>query len=291
MDFKMTFDNGLLSISEVAKITGVKPVTLRAWQRRFGLVNPSRTKKGHRMFCSHDIQRINEIVAWLNRGVSISRVKPLLGQTAAPSEDTSEPWLNLQQSLHQAVVQLDEKKLNNALDEVEAIYPRAIVFRYLLQPWLTHCETLFATRDIDAWLMRQWLFGQLSRRLAAYFFKAQDAIGKWVVFVSDEKFNWLVLQAQYELSAAGIYVLDMGVVTPNQLDVLTQIKADGYLGVFTDTVHRRAFNAFASNYPDKQFVIYQTKELLFKSDSLMDNVTQCASGELLALHVDKSVRR
>jgi DNA-binding transcriptional MerR regulator len=31
----------------VSVITGVNPVTLRAWERRYGLIKPARTAKGH----------------------------------------------------------------------------------------------------------------------------------------------------------------------------------------------------------------------------------------------------
>lgn len=38
--------DGLLPIREVARITGVNAVTLRAWERRYGLIVPLRTAKG-----------------------------------------------------------------------------------------------------------------------------------------------------------------------------------------------------------------------------------------------------
>ena len=34
---------GLFPIREVARLTGVNPVTLRAWERRYGLIQPLRT--------------------------------------------------------------------------------------------------------------------------------------------------------------------------------------------------------------------------------------------------------
>ncbi|MBF4212988.1 MerR family DNA-binding transcriptional regulator, partial [Pseudomonas donghuensis] len=38
----------LFPIREVARLTGVNPVTLRAWERRYGLIQPTRTESGHR---------------------------------------------------------------------------------------------------------------------------------------------------------------------------------------------------------------------------------------------------
>lgn len=72
----------LLPIGEVSRLTGVNAVTLRAWQRRFGLVIPERTPKGHRLYNAENIKQIHEINAWLAKGVAISKVKPLLMSSA-----------------------------------------------------------------------------------------------------------------------------------------------------------------------------------------------------------------
>lgn len=42
----MVCDEKRYAIREVAEITGVKPVTLRAWQRRYNLVQPIVPRKG-----------------------------------------------------------------------------------------------------------------------------------------------------------------------------------------------------------------------------------------------------
>lgn len=66
------------SIGEVAERCGINPVTLRAWQRRYGLLKPQRSEGGHRQFDDEDVQRIEEIKRWIERGVSVGKVKALL---------------------------------------------------------------------------------------------------------------------------------------------------------------------------------------------------------------------
>ena len=51
----------LYTIGEVALLCDINPVTLRAWQRRYGLLKPQRTDGGHRLFNDADIDRIREI--------------------------------------------------------------------------------------------------------------------------------------------------------------------------------------------------------------------------------------
>ena len=41
--------NALYPIREVARLTGINPITLRAWERRYNLIEPVRTESGHRL--------------------------------------------------------------------------------------------------------------------------------------------------------------------------------------------------------------------------------------------------
>lgn len=70
----------LYTIGEVALLCDINPVTLRAWQRRYGLLKPQRTDGGHRLFNEHDIDRIQEIKRWIGTGVQVSKVKNLLSE-------------------------------------------------------------------------------------------------------------------------------------------------------------------------------------------------------------------
>ena len=53
---------GLLPIREVARLTGVNPVTLRAWERRYGLIVPQRTPKGHRLYSGAQIDQVRQVL-------------------------------------------------------------------------------------------------------------------------------------------------------------------------------------------------------------------------------------
>ena len=68
----------LFPIREVSRLTGVNPVTLRAWERRYGLIEPTRTESGHRLYSMTEIERVRSIVEWIDRGVSVSKVGEIL---------------------------------------------------------------------------------------------------------------------------------------------------------------------------------------------------------------------
>ena len=56
-DTMKTDENGadLIPIRELSSLTGVNSVTLRAWERRYGLLKPQRTPKGHRLYSMQDV--------------------------------------------------------------------------------------------------------------------------------------------------------------------------------------------------------------------------------------------
>ena len=74
-DFKKALDEGWLPIREVARQTGVNAITLRAWERRYGLIVPQRTPKGHRLYSAEHVQRILAILTWLTATPRLSQVR------------------------------------------------------------------------------------------------------------------------------------------------------------------------------------------------------------------------
>lgn len=88
-DYRQALADGWLPIREVSRRTGVNPVTLRAWERRYGLVVPQRTPKGHRLYSEAQVSRIQAILTWLGRGVAVSKIRALLDDNAPLPLDTS----------------------------------------------------------------------------------------------------------------------------------------------------------------------------------------------------------
>ncbi|MFP3449340.1 MerR family transcriptional regulator, partial [Pseudomonas sp. SIMBA_067] len=68
-----TDSDQLFPIREVSRLTGINPVTLRAWERRYGLIQPTRTESGHRLYSKSDIETVHRILDWVERGVAVSK--------------------------------------------------------------------------------------------------------------------------------------------------------------------------------------------------------------------------
>ena len=130
---------GLLPIRTVSTMTGVNPVTMRAWERRYSLIMPQRTPKGHRLYTQQDVNRINRIVELLNQGISVGHVKPLLdqpsGDTPAPStRDDVDTWKEHQDKMLGAIESFDEQALDSTYNDTLSLYPLDIVNQRLTTP-------------------------------------------------------------------------------------------------------------------------------------------------------------
>jgi MerR family transcriptional regulator, light-induced transcriptional regulator len=125
---------GVLRIGEVARRTGVAVPTLRAWERRYGLLSPDRTEGGHRLYGELDIERVRAMVRLLDEGWSAAaaarevlrepaRVTPL--RSIAGDGDAAQDLVG---RLEAAIDAFDGAAADGAVDDVFARLqvPRAL---------------------------------------------------------------------------------------------------------------------------------------------------------------------
>ncbi|MGM0476044.1 MAG: MerR family transcriptional regulator [Pseudomonadota bacterium] len=141
--------DGLYPIRTVASLTGVNPITLRAWERRYGLIRPHRTPKGHRLYTQGDIDLVNRVVQLLGQGISISRVRPLLEAEQSTEEENNKenPWHTYIERMHNAIIKFEESGLDAAYNEALALYPIDTVTEYLLLPMMRKLGNLWNQRE------------------------------------------------------------------------------------------------------------------------------------------------
>jgi DNA-binding transcriptional MerR regulator len=126
----------LFPIRTVAGITGVHPVTLRAWERRYHLINPQRTPKGHRLYSQRDIDLIHRVVALLADGISISQAATLVDAEGGVDTTRPDPWRPYLERMLAAITRFNEPDLDAVYNDALALYPVDIVTDRLIAPLL-----------------------------------------------------------------------------------------------------------------------------------------------------------
>ncbi|GAA4648018.1 MerR family transcriptional regulator [Kistimonas scapharcae] len=139
-------NSAMLPIREVSRLTGVNAVTLRAWERRYGLLKPHRTPKGHRLYSEDHVRQIRAITDWINRGVSVSKVSKLLEESVtAPEPEASLSddgvWDIYQHRFIAALKALNEERLDSVFNQAMAEYPADTVILRLFGPMLDKLQS------------------------------------------------------------------------------------------------------------------------------------------------------
>ncbi len=144
------------NLKVVLKETGLKPDTLRAWERRHGLPQPQRSAGGHRLYSQRDIEIVKWLVARQQEGLSISRAvnlwrnlvaggqdplrmpefarppAPTVAITLAEGQEIGE----LRQAWLAACLAYDERAAEHILTQAFALYPAETVCLEFLQKGL-----------------------------------------------------------------------------------------------------------------------------------------------------------
>ncbi|MFQ2035477.1 MerR family transcriptional regulator [Aeromonas veronii] len=209
-------DEGIYPIREVSRLTGVNAVTLRAWQRRYGLVQPARTEKGHRLYSEQDIRQIGEILSWLERGVSIGQVKGLLSEPQA--QPVSDHWQQTLEQFSQALLAFNQRKAEAELNDLLASYPFELVRSRVLQPLVERLLGLWRERPDGELLQQVWL-GWLHTRFARHLIEQEKGVP--ITLASWGQVGPLdLVWAAYELIGQGYEVQLLGAVEPRHASLL-----------------------------------------------------------------------
>lgn len=130
----------LFTIGTVSKLTGIGAITLRAWERRYGLITPVRKESGHRLYTRRHIDQINRITALTQQGMRISQITPEMLESELHTDEDSgaanDAWRGYLNSMVAAIISFDEDRLEEIYNGALSLYPIGEVTRKLLTPLL-----------------------------------------------------------------------------------------------------------------------------------------------------------
>ena len=129
-----------LRIGELSRRMGVSDHVLRAWESRYGLLQPVRTPGGFRLYSEADESRIRRMQAYLAQGLSAAEAaRAALGGDASPAPSLpagpaagSESFAELRRALDA----FDEPAAQAVLDRLMAELSLPAVLRDIVLPYL-----------------------------------------------------------------------------------------------------------------------------------------------------------
>lgn len=122
-----------LRIGELSRRVGVSAELLRAWERRYGLLRPSRTPGGFRLYSADDERRVRTMQELLGRGLSAAEAaQAALAEPAAPEPVTDAAGAELRAALDA----FDEGAAHTAFDRLLAAFTVDTVLADVVLPYL-----------------------------------------------------------------------------------------------------------------------------------------------------------
>jgi DNA-binding transcriptional MerR regulator/methylmalonyl-CoA mutase cobalamin-binding subunit len=173
----------LFPIRELVRRTGVNASTLRAWERRHGLLKPQRTPTGHRLHSEADVRRVRRVQELLAQGLSLDEIREVLdhepvlqaeaGLDPAPDADPQDvsarqAWQGQIQETLRAIADFSAERLNALYNEACALYPIDVVTLEMLVPVLYALGQRWAQRPsgvAEEHFFCAWLRNKLGARL------------------------------------------------------------------------------------------------------------------------------
>jgi DNA-binding transcriptional MerR regulator len=133
-----------LNIAALAQRTGVAPDTLRKWEQRYNILQPSRTPGGQRRYSERDVQRVEWLRERLEEGYRIGEAASLLGAAVEPARSTEDQLRGILASLESG----ETAEIGIRLDQAFALNGVEQTLEQLVRPLLETVGDRCASREL-----------------------------------------------------------------------------------------------------------------------------------------------
>lgn len=140
-------------IKEIEKLSGIKAHTIRIWEKRYNIIEPTRTETNRRLYDDKELKRILNIAMLNKNGYKISKI------AALSNAKLSEKILKLSEgngnietqivSLINAMIDMDEKEFNIIFQKSKELIGFQNTLLELIYPFFKRIGILWLTGNID----------------------------------------------------------------------------------------------------------------------------------------------
>ncbi|MBT1705677.1 MerR family transcriptional regulator [Chryseosolibacter indicus] len=143
---------GTYSIKELEQLSGIKAHTIRIWEKRHKLIEPSRTNTNIRYYSDYDLKKIINVSLLNNNGFKISAIArmneaELIEKVIELSNSGKEKRIYIDQLVTQ-MLDLDEEKFEAELDGIETKFGFEATITEVIYPFLEKIGVLWQTGNI-----------------------------------------------------------------------------------------------------------------------------------------------
>jgi DNA-binding transcriptional MerR regulator len=269
---------GIYSIKDLEKLTGIKAHTIRIWEKRYEVVKPSRTNTNIRYYCDDDLKKLLNISVLLKHGLKISHLAELsdieLGEKVINLSYQSSSYDTQIDSLISAMISLDDAKFDKTITTatLRIGFENAII--KIIYPFLERIGILWQTGSINAAqehfvsnILRQKMLVAIDNQVG----RPTKNAARFLLFLPENEFHELgLLFYSYLVRKNGHKIIYLGQSVPfdDLIEVSKYKMPDVLLTYFTYARPIEELieyiDKLSSSFPDQQIYItgHQVRELV-----------------------------
>jgi MerR family transcriptional regulator, light-induced transcriptional regulator len=122
-------------IGELSRRSGVSPDLLRAWERRYGLLNPTRSSGGLRLYSESDLHRVLAMQKQLAAGLAAAEAASAAAARVTERQ-TSSDTASAREELDAALLGFDDARAHTAFDSLVARFSLDTILGEVVLPYL-----------------------------------------------------------------------------------------------------------------------------------------------------------
>lgn len=245
----------LYSIKDLEYLSGIKAHTIRIWEKRYHLLEPSRTETNIRSYSDNDVRRILNVALLIKNGYKISNIAALdepklQAEVIRFSKNTGDPEKNIDQLLF-CTVNLDSIGFEQLLDKIIAELGLSKTIQQVIFPFFERIGILWQAGSIFVAhehfvsnLIRNRLISETAQ------FKRREFAGTILFFLHENEMHELgLLFFNYLAAREGLHGVYLGQSLPfgDLSNFLISSKFDFVCTSFTQAIEKPELEQYLAN--------------------------------------------
>ena len=257
------------SIKDLENLSGVKAHTLRIWEKRYGIINPSRTLTNIRYYQDTDLQNILNISLLNRKGIKISKIAGMtfeaIRQKVAEVTEVGTVFEDQLDSMMLSMFELDETKFNIILDHQIQSKGFEKTMNEILYPLLDKLSVMWIAGSVKA--VHESFVSNIIRKKTIVEIDRLSRLNEFsevrclIYLPENEPHELSLLFLEYILVKNKVKVINLGMSVP-LIDVLEGKNIFNAKYIFTifndsfaDSSLQTYLNELSKNSPDQQIII------------------------------------
>jgi len=258
------------SIRDLEKISGIKAHTIRIWEKRYEIIQPSRTPTNIRFYSDNDLRKLLNISFLSRNGLKISKIANLgndeIGEKVLLFTQKANHTENTIESLIISMIELDENKFERILSNIIIKLGFEETFTNILHPFFEKIGILWQAGTIIP-AHEHFISGLVRQKLIVAIDGLRDKPiiknSQFLLFLPEGEFHELgLLFYQYSLKKRGFKTLYLGQSVPiENLIVINKTSKSAFFLTnitfpFPEKQLRNLFNQLTKEFVNQQIFIF-----------------------------------